>query len=237
MPILARPGNDTSRIATLDQVVISHCADAKNKQSYLSGETVDAVNSILPPYRTAYQSIATIGAGRSRETAEKNSSLGSLETYVRHFWGALKNRVDRENLPTSLLTLYGLPLSGILPKTYADRSLIETASQLIAADAQAYSQGFLPMANPSAAELKKCMDSALKEMNDCATIDNSMNAQEGVLAVHRGKAEELITEVVDELRFALRKLPEPDQRRIMRGYGLSFTGETGEVVVDPVPAK
>jgi hypothetical protein len=38
----------------------------------------------------------------------------------------------------------------------------------------------------------------------------------------RAKADELISDVIDDLRYFLRKKDEPSQRRIMRSYGVTF---------------
>ena len=52
-------------------------------------------------------------------------------------------------------------------------------------------------------------------------------AQEAVAAL-RGQADELIAEVMDELRFNLRRKDAPSQRRVMRTYGANFSYLKGE---------
>ena len=48
----------------------------------------------------------------------------------------------------------------------------------------------------------------------------------------RKKADELIDDIMAELRFSLRKLETPSQRRIMRSYGARYKYLKGEKV-DP----
>jgi hypothetical protein len=44
----------------------------------------------------------------------------------------------------------------------------------------------------------------------------------------RAKADELISDVIDDLRYFLRKKDEPSQRRIIRSYGVTFKYLKGE---------
>jgi len=44
----------------------------------------------------------------------------------------------------------------------------------------------------------------------------------------RARADELISDVIDDLRNFLRKKDEPSQRRIMRSYGFTFKYPRGE---------
>jgi hypothetical protein len=58
-------------------------------------------------------------------------------------------------------------------------------------------------------------------------------------AEQRELADDLITDVKDELTHALRKLEGPAQRRVLRLFGFKFTpnpGEKPEEPVAPVPA-
>ncbi len=90
------------------------------------------------------------------------------------------------------------------------------------------------MLNPSAVELATIVDVAQKELDDTATVDDSLNNQEEELATLRAEADFLIDDVIAELKFKLRRLPEPDQRRVMRGYGLVFKGTSSndEIVAE-----
>jgi hypothetical protein len=58
-------------------------------------------------------------------------------------------------------------------------------------------------------------------------------AQKAVAAL-RPRADELIGDVMDDLRYNLRKLDPPTQRRIMRTYGATFVALPGEPA-DPTP--
>lgn len=163
---------------------------------------------------------------RGREIAERNEAVTKCDKYNRHFFSALKNRVDREELPLSVLSLYGLPTSGIIPNDNSTTGIIEVARSLISADAEAVAKGYEPMSNPSAAQVEAVLIEAEKEIADSVDSDSRVNTKEAELAEVRQKADAVIDEILAELRFNLRRESESDQRRIMRTYGVKFRDET-----------
>jgi len=64
--------------------------------------------------------------------------------------------------------------------------------------------------------------------NDVAVADRDYDIAQEVVASSRTVAEDFIQEVMDELRFALRKKDASSQRRIMRSYGATYTFVEGE---------
>ena len=91
------------------------------------------------------------------------------------------------------------------------------------------------MVNPSAAELDAVLATAQTEVDEVAPADRQYDEAQEAAATLRPRADELILEVMDALRYTLRKKSAPSQRRIMRSYGATYTylkGETIEGTVD-----
>ncbi len=130
----------------------------------------------------------------------------------------LKNRVIREELPLSVLSLYGLPTSGIVPTPRSSADIIEIAKGLVSADAEAVLKGDEAMSNPSASQLEAALIESEKEIADAVDSDS----KETDLATISDEADALIDEILAELRFNLRRESESDQRRIKRSYGVKF---------------
>ncbi len=91
------------------------------------------------------------------------------------------------------------------------------------------------MVNPSAAELDALVQSAQTEKEDVAIADREYGQAQEALAALRVQADELIDEVMAQLRYVLRRLEAPSQRRIMRTYGAEFAYLEGEPPDEPVP--
>jgi hypothetical protein len=84
------------------------------------------------------------------------------------------------------------------------------------------------MGNPSAAELEAVLEAAHSESDDVAIADREYDEAQERVAALRPRADELIAEVMAELRFTLRKKDAPSQRRTMRRYGARFKYLRGE---------
>lgn len=222
MPMVIRPGSDDARYTSLVKVSSSHKKDNEAGKSLLTDSLVAEIESTIVPYQQTMSEVAKYKHKRAKEISEKNEGLITLRYYVGHFLAGLKNRVVREKLPATLLTLYHLPQSGIVPRLSVSPELIITAQKLVQSDEDAVEQGFKPMSNPSAEELETAIAAAKAEIADTENVDKELNEVEERLAQHRNSADTLINDVIDELQFHLRKLQDSDQRRIMRDYGFSF---------------
>ena len=98
------------------------------------------------------------------------------------------------------------------------------------------------MSNPTAEELKEILEQARRERKDVASADREYDNVQAKLEALRPRADELVKEVMAELRFHLRHFDRPSQRRIMRSYGVVFRyrrDEPGEEATeeDPEPTK
>ena len=95
---------------------------------------------------------------------------------------------------------------------------------------QMYRAGYEPMTNPDVAEIQALLDAAQKQADDVPPADRHLDEQQEALAKLRPMVDEAISEVMAALRYVLRKLPPPSQRRIMRSYGATFTYRPDEPV-------
>ncbi len=226
MPILTTPSNDTTRYTFLKTCADTIASDNETGTAILSSKTQKLITEGTEPFKSAVESLSATSAVRAKEVDEKNISLKKLNTYIRDFWIAARNRINREELPVATLKYYLLPLSGLLPPASITSALLTTAESLIAGDAQAVAAGFAPMANPSAEELTAILAVAKDEHKDIAIADEAVDASESAVAKVRTNADKAFKEVVAELKFFLRDEEEASLRRIMRRYGIVFKSDS-----------
>jgi len=124
--------------------------------------------------------------------------------------------------PAEVLTFYELPLSGVIPKSFSFSESIAVAEKVIVGDRKATEAGYPPMQNPTAEELQEAVEKAKKESNDVAPADRAYDEAEEAVEALRGKAAELIYDLIAELKFNLRKKDPASQRRIIRSYGIEI---------------
>lgn len=228
MPTLRFPSSDLARLEFVKHAEATARTDFDAGYFYLSRETFDNLTEFAPVYEARMNKINALFSRRSKEIEESSEAFDKMKTCMRDMWEVLRRRVNRMNQPAQVLTFYELPLDGITPKPTTYDEWYSLAAKMVDGDAKAVEAGYPPMNNPSAQELKEDLEEARKERDDISGADRAYDkAQEGVEEL-RAKADELISDVIDDLRYFLRKMDDASQRRIMRSYGVVFRYLKGE---------
>ncbi len=230
-----KPISDLARQAFLETSAKTGQEDIDTGKNYISQELVTTIDDFLPNYDLKVENVTKFLSGREKEVREKNEAISNLVIYTHDLWEVLRRRVHRKNEPAEVLTYYRLPLDGKNPTPNSDKEWLTMAENVVAGDAQAVADGFDAMQNPSAAELNTERATTQTEVDEVAPADRAYDEAEEATATLRPQADELIQEVMDSLRYTLRKKDAPSQRRIMRTYGATYSytkGETIEGTVD-----
>ncbi|MBI1288427.1 MAG: hypothetical protein GC178_12720 [Flavobacteriales bacterium] len=222
------PRSHAERLIFLSRSAITGQQDIDAGRNYVTQATIDQVNATLTPYRAAVNAIAVASAGRSHEVHARDEVIAPVITYTRDLWEVLKRRVHRLGQPASVLAFYGLTLEGIVPRPTTTDQWLEAASSCVEGDAAAVTAGYPAMANPSAAELAAVMATAVPEVSDAVAADRALDEALALAASFIPAADEVIDDVMQELRFNTRKMDFPGQRRIQRSYGAHFRTAPGE---------
>ena len=229
MPDYLPPRNDLARLGFLRRASITAKQEHKLGNFYMSEALVQTIDEFIPPFEKRFNIITSYKSRRSKEIMESTETLETLMIYVRDMWNGLKRRVRRLNQPAQVLTLYGLPMNGHVPNPTNKEIWFIKAKELINGDKVAVEQGYPPMSNPSAEELKEIFERAWREKAEAVAADGDYDRNQAEMENMRPRANELIKEVMAELRFNLRHFDRPSQRRIMRSYGVVFRYRQGEV--------
>ncbi len=239
-----RPSGDRERLRVLKRTFATGPQDIASGNPYVSQETLNAIADFLPGFEAAVDTVGEKLGTRVKEVRERAAAIDLVIRYTRDLWAVLKRRANRLGEPADVLTFYRLPLDGVSPNPTNRGQWLILAAQVAKGDANAVAAGYPAMINPSAAELQQVLDAARSEYDDVAMADRAYGiAQKAVYAL-RPRADELIAEVMAELRFNLRKRDTPYRRRIMRTYGAVYSYLVGEpedevdaAVVDDVSAE
>jgi hypothetical protein len=228
MPTLQFPSSDKTRMELLEHALTTAGKDFDAGNFYISKETFNTLTEFIPSYRDRMNKINASKSNRSKEIRESSEAFSMMTTTTRDMWEVLRRRVNRINEPAEVLTYYELPLDGLTPKPTSNAEWYALAASMIDGDAKAVAAGYTAMQNPSALDLREALEKARKEKSDISQADREYDeAQEGLEDL-RAKADELISDVIDDLRYFLRKKDGPSQRRIMRTYGVTFKYLRGE---------
>lgn len=228
MPQYQSPRSHTSRLLFLIRTSLTGATDIAAGRNYISAATLAAVNSKKTAYGTALAALPALSSDRSKEVRESNAAAAVVQVYVRDLWEVLKRRAARLGQPAEVLQFYGLPLDGTVPILTTNDQWLQAAQTCVNGDASAVLAGYPAMANPSAAELATVLAAATTESIDVADADREYDLALAAADALVPEVDEVIEDVMAELRFNLRKLDFPSQRRIQRSYGASFRTLPGE---------
>lgn len=226
MATIKKQYSDNGRTHLLQTSVQTAQSDAENGANYVSAKTIQDTDVFLPDWKSKLSDVSTFLSVREKEIREKNEAIGFLDLVVRDVWEVQKRRKKRHKLPAEVLTYYQLPLSAIVPNIRRDKDLLGIAEKMIDGDKEAVLAGFETIANPSVEELKTALKAAEKEFKEVAPADRNFDQAEEAVADLRPEANRLIGDVIDELRFNLRKRDPASQRRIIQSYGVEIIYNT-----------
>lgn len=231
MATIKKQYSDNGRTHVLQTTANTSQSDG---DKYVSTVTIEAIMTFLPNWTQKLENVSQFLSVREKEIREKNEAMGFLDLVVRDVWEVQKRRVKRLGLHAEVLTYYQLPLSSNVPKTIKRKELLALAANMIQGDKEAVLAGFDPIVNPSAAELQTALDAAKKESAEVAPADRNYDIAEEEVSNLRPEADALIEDVIDELKFNLRKRDGASQRRIIQSYGveIDYTSGAGPVSED-----
>lgn len=234
MPQYQAPTSDEARLAFLETASKTATTDLAAGRKSITPETLAGVKAFVPVFRPLYEALTKTLAGRMKEVREREEARAVLDTYVRDFWEVLKRRAHRMHQPAEILAFYGLAADGNVPDITTFEQLVTLADGIVTGETSAVAAGYPAMANPSAAEVAAVLANARTQAADVPGVDRTYSEAQVAIAAQRAKADELLSDIMDDLRSSLRRFDAPTQRRIMRGYGATFTALPGEPT-DPTP--
>lgn len=229
MPNYLPPRTDEERLAFLRQTAMQGAQDHYDDTYYISTETLEDVQNFLPQFDEAFLDVVAALGDRLREVEESHEALDQLKMYLNDLWEMLRRRVRRNNEPIGILRFYYLNTQGHPPVPETTAEWLSLAADVIAGDPQAVEAGYPAAVNPSVAEIAPILEVARKEAADVDTADVVFDRAQTAVSSMRAQADALIAEVMEELRFHLRKEDPAASRHVMRLYGAHFGYRPGEV--------
>jgi hypothetical protein len=232
MPTYVAPTNDNDRSGFLKAAVSASTNDEAAGNTYILPATREALGSFYPEFEHKTATINQKLQVRSKESAESGEAMRMLGVCIRDFWEVARRQTARLNLPARTLLAYGLPLDGVTPNPTTPLAWLSVGRTVVEGAKAIEEQGLPPVTCPSADEVAQALESAVKEHADVSAADRAYDDAQAEMAQARAEADDLIAQIMAELRLTLRKLDSASQRRIMRTYGARFKYLPGEPVDD-----
>lgn len=229
------PRNDLSRYGFLKRVEETGSYDESSGQLCITEETLNKVREFNPVFEKPLTSLSSSESRRSKEYKESSAAFDSMKIYMQDTWESARRKARRLDLPAQMLTYYQLPMDGKSPYPTRYEAWYVVCQKMIEGAEEAVKAGYPPVTEPTVEELREVYEKARKERKDVAIYDSKLDEAQEKLEELRTRADELISDVMAELRFYLRKSDDASRNRIMKRYGVKFKYLTGEPEDEEAP--
>ena len=216
------PTSDGMRLQTLKNVKTTALQNQLTDRDYINAETITEINALLPEFQSSYHEVEKYLTRRIGDVIKKKEIFNKLETICRDFLVVLKRRTYRRQHPPEILGYFFVPQSGKLPNPKRLEEWLSIAKFIINGDAVAVAAGYPAMINPSAMEVQEILTVAKEKFYAVSDADRNYDQAQERAAEFRTVADELLKDIIAQLRFAVRKFDKPSQRRIIRTYGFKY---------------
>jgi hypothetical protein len=218
-----KPLNDLSRLSALVRIAQKGASDAHENITLLRPETLAQMTALAAQFAAAMDSANEAKSAQGAGVAAAATTIESVSCYIRDIWSAVKRRTVREKLPTAVQIYYGLPLNGKTPKLANQAAWLNQAERLIQGEAAAVAAGYLPLADPTIAQLQNKLNAARTAVNQREIAKANYDNRSAALSRLRQQADRLIATAMHQLRVSLREETAAHRREVMRRYGARFS--------------
>lgn len=236
MPRLDRPNTDQQRLQALANAVAkSDAVAAAGGTLAFSAATLARVSAFFPTFVAELQERGVALSQQSEATTSANPARASLRMYVSHFIRVFNMGVARGKYPAAHRAYYQLAVSSeSVPSLTTDIDLIQWGENIVNGDAQRVAAGGAAMENPTAAEVGTELAALDALVGTLTTAKDNYDAEQEDVAALRAEADDIISDIWDEVLFTFRKDEASSQRRKAREYGVVYRYNTGET---PSPSE
>ena len=218
-----KPRGDQGRMTILERMRTKALQDEGEGITHLQPNRVAQITALLPQLTTAVSTFYAHDSARMKAVAAANTALEMLSQKSRAIWRAVKERTRSGGLPLAVRLYYGLPANGKQPAARGMNEWLTLAENIVQGEAQAVAAGYPALLEPTVADLQIALTAARTAVSQREAAKSAYETAANTLSDLRLTADELIADVMSDLRYVLRKETAAHRRDIMRSYGARFS--------------
>lgn len=232
MPYRRLPNTDQARVRALKSAVEK--GDVYNVRDLaISLKTLFEARNFLMRFDAAQIYYMQCYQNQSKASRKHQANVKMARLYISHFIQVLNLAVLREEIKETHRGLYGLPDVNNLPDLISEAALVEWGRKIITGEQQRNAQGGIPIYNPTIARVKVHYDIFLDSYERQKSYQSLTNRCLDELASMRGRADELILDIWNQVETKFQDvLPNDARLDKCRDYGLVYYYRSGEKVKD-----
>jgi hypothetical protein len=229
MPYRRLPNTDAARLKAL-KTALSKAKELPPFKLAFSQKNYQKVQSFLPSFEHAiiqHKQTYNIQIKRNKDylLQAKKARL-----YISHFIQVTKMAISRGDVPSSVLTYFGLEENDKkIPSLATEKEIIELGERIIEGENLRIREGGTPIANPTGAMVKVRYENFLEAYRHQKTLQTNTAREQKKLADLRPQADQIILEIWNEVEDTFKDLSDDLRREKAKEYGLVYVFRKSEI--------
>ncbi|NOY38002.1 MAG: hypothetical protein GXO83_10575 [Chlorobi bacterium] len=228
MPYRRLPNTDAARIKAL-QTAIDLGEKFSPRQLAFSATLLYKIKSFLPVFQNNLQSYQHKKDRLSEETKTLHHFFKRAKMYLTHFIQVASFSVQRRELPEDTKDYYNLPTFESLPHIQSYDDLIVWSDKVLNGEMARTQKGLPPVINPTAGVVRVHYDHFLDQYQRWKILQQSRDREQKKVQENRIKANQLVTELWDEVEQSFSDLPGNHKRARAEEYGIRYVYRSNEL--------
>lgn len=229
MPYRRLPNTDSARIRALKAAyskgkTLPPLQLAYSQSTYAKVELfINSFEKAMAHYKSAYRS-------QVERRREYEQSIKKARIYLSHFIQVLNMAIARGEFPPSLREVYGLEQDERrMPSLGTELELIEWGKKIIDGETSRLQRGQPPITNPTIAVVKVRYHQFVEAYNNQKVLQQNTQRQLNELNSLRGRADEIILSIWNEVEAKFADRPDEERRRMAAEYGVVYVYRKNEL--------
>jgi hypothetical protein len=235
MPYRRLPNTDAARLKAM-KVAYAIAKELHPFKLAFSQSTFQKIQSFLPLFEKNVSESRFTYANQIKKSKEYQQHLRRARMYISHFIQVMNMAIQRGEQPTNIRNYYGLKENETrLPSLNTEESVLSWGEKIIAGELERTKKGNSQITNPTIALVKVRYEQFKDSFHSQKTMQKSTSRYIQELAELRKTADEIITQVWDEVENTFQNLPEDLRREKCVEYGVVYVYRKNEISRISVP--
>jgi hypothetical protein len=229
MPYRRLPNTDAARLKALRTAFVKGKELPPFKLAF-SQATFQKVSSFLPGFEHVISQHRMAYSNQVKKSKEYQASFKKAKMYISHFIQVMNMAIARGELPASARSFFKLAEDDSrLPSLNTEAEVIQWGEHIIQGEAQRIMKGMSPITNPTIAVVKVRYENFVDSYKFQKTLQKSSERALLDLNDQRRTADNIITQIWNEVEAAYNELPEDIRRDKAADYGVVYVFRKNEL--------
>ena len=229
MPYRRLPNTDSARCKALMRA----CDKGKETPPFrlaFSQGTYQKIVTFIPLFENAIRQQRLTFSIQTDNNKEYHRLMKKARLYISHFVQVVNMAIQRGELPVGTKEYYSLNGYGTkVPPLNTEEEILKWGKVLIDGEAARIKKGQHPVTNPTIAVVKVRYEQFLEACMNQKSLQQSNNRAHKDLSDLRPHADELITQIWNEVENSFKDLPDQLKREKAEEYGLVYIFRKNEI--------